>query len=177
MVRARPDRGAVDAEFDAFYRREIVSLRTLASALTGSLETGADLAHEAMLRAFGSWSRVSALDRPGAWVRRVLLNLATDTHRRRVREIRALDRVTAAPADSGTAEPGNTEFWGALRALPERQRLAAALYYVDDLSVDSIAAILDMSAGTVKSALFDARRALARTLATDDQLEVRGADD
>ena len=41
----------VGSSFDDLYRREIGSLRTLAAGLTGSRDVGADLAHEAMLRA------------------------------------------------------------------------------------------------------------------------------
>ena len=38
------------------------------------------------------------------------------------------------------------------------------LYYADDRSVDEIADLLDVSAGTVKTTLFKARRSLARHL-------------
>ena len=50
-----------------------------------------------------------------------------------------------------------------MRALPERQRAAVALHYLDDLPVDEIAEILDVTAGTVKTSLFKARQSLART--------------
>lgn len=167
-MQQRPDRPPVDVGFDGLYRREIASLRTLAAALTGSRELGADLAHEAMVRAFRDWDRVGKLERPGAWVRRVVLNLATDVHRRRVRELRAIERLsvheTAAPA-----EPADDAFWRAVRALPEMQRHAAALFYVDDLSVDRIAEVLGVGSGTVKKALFQARGNLARTMGTDTE--------
>lgn len=39
-----------------------------------------------------------------------------------------------------------------------------ALHYLDDLSVDDIAAALDISAGTVKTSLHRARHTLALTL-------------
>ncbi|MFZ4812729.1 MAG: RNA polymerase sigma factor, partial [Ilumatobacteraceae bacterium] len=63
------------------------------------------------------------------------------------------------------------EFWRALRALPDLQRNAAVLFYVDDLSVERIAEILQVAAGTVKKGLFNARKNLAQSLGTDD-LEV-----
>lgn len=40
------------ADFDEVYRRELVPVAAVAIALTGDRETGVDLTHEAMLRAY-----------------------------------------------------------------------------------------------------------------------------
>jgi RNA polymerase sigma-70 factor (ECF subfamily) len=156
-----------DVEFEDLYRRELRTMIALATSLTGNREVGVDLAHEAMLRAYRDWAKVGARDRPGAWVRRVVINLAIDHARRRQRERRALARLQPAPP----MEPGDPEsarFWAAVRALPERQRAAVALHYLDDLSVDEIAEILDVTGGTVKTSLFKARQSLARTLRAEE---------
>ena len=50
-----------------------------------------------------------------------------------------------------------------LDQLPPRQRTVASMYYVDDRSTDDIAAALDISAGTVKSQLAEARARLRRS--------------
>jgi RNA polymerase sigma-70 factor, ECF subfamily len=154
------------AGFEEVYRRELVPISAVAIALTGDRELGADLAHEAMLRAFRDWQRVGAMDRPGAWIRRVVINLARDLHRRRERETRALRRLhrrEAAPA----ADPDG-RFWRAVGDLPERQREAVVLRYVEDLPVGEIATVLDVSDGTVKTSLSRARRTLARSLDLED---------
>ena len=44
-----------------------------------------------------------------------------------------------------------------LDQLPQRQREVARLFYVDDRSVDDIARQLDVTSGTVKSYLAEAR--------------------
>lgn len=49
--------------------------------------------------------------------------------------------------------------------LPEREILT--LYFLDDLSIDEIAELLHIPAGTVKSRLFKARRDLRRVLETE----------
>ena len=157
--------GAV--EFEDVYRRELHTMVALGTSLTGSREAGVDLAHEAMLRAYRSWSKVRAMDRPGAWIRRVLINLAIDWHRRSGRERRAVARIAPAPPVE-LADPVSTCFWAAVRALPERQRAAVALYYLEDLGVDQIAEILEVSAGTVKTSLFKARRSLERALHVEE---------
>jgi RNA polymerase sigma-70 factor, ECF subfamily len=120
-----------------------------------------------MLRAYRDWSRISRLERPGAWIRRVVINLATDVHRRHVREMRAVERLPMADVVRA-ADPVDDGFWRALRSLPTAQRHAAVLFYVDDLGVDQIAEILQVGSGTVKKALFDARKNLARALGAHD---------
>ncbi len=139
----------------------------LGTSLTGSREAGADLAHEAMLRAYRSWSTVGSLDRPGAWIRRVVINLSIDWQRRRGRERRAVARLAPAPTVE-LADPASTQFWAAVRALPERQRAAVALYYIEDLGVEQIAEILEVTSGTVKTSLFKARRSLERALRLEE---------
>src|SRR5262245_10209430 len=155
------------SEFEDVYRRELRSMVALGTSLTGSREVGHDLAHEAMLRAYRAWSKVGTLDRPGAWIRRVLINLAIDHGRRRNRERRALTRLTPAPPLEHS-DPTSARFWAAVRALPERQRAAIALHYLDDLSIDEIAEILDVTAGTIKTSLFKARHSLAVSLRAEE---------
>ena len=162
---------ADDSAFEAMYRRELHVLNALATSLTGSRELGADLAQEAMMRAYHSWSTVGALDRPGAWTRRVLINLAIDTHRRRAREARACGSAAGPSEPVEPADGGSDQFWHAVRALPERQRAAVALHYVDDLSVAEIADIMEITPGTVKTSLFMARRSLAAALGAEEVVE------
>jgi RNA polymerase sigma-70 factor (ECF subfamily) len=54
----------------------------------------------------------------------------------------------------------------ALRALPFQQREVIALFYLADLSVQEIAATLNVADGTVKSRLNRGRTALADLLET-----------
>jgi RNA polymerase sigma-70 factor (ECF subfamily) len=131
--------------------------------MTADRDTGADVAHEAFLRAFREWSRVSSLDRPGAWVRRAAINLATDVQRRRRRERRALTRVQARSRPDSAVGVDET-FWALVRRLPESQRVATVLRYAGDFSVEQIADVMQVSEGAVRAALFKARRSLAADL-------------
>lgn len=158
-----PVDAAAEEGFEAMYRRELTSMVALGASLTGSRDTGADLAHEAMVRAYRSWSAVGAMDRPGAWVRRVLINLAIDRHRRAARERALAHRLRS---EHTAAAPDVDEFWATVRCLPDRQRVAIALRYIDDMTVEQIAEVLDVSAGTVKTTLFRAHKTLAATLRT-----------
>jgi RNA polymerase sigma-70 factor, ECF subfamily len=152
---------ASDETYDETYHRELPAIVALTVAMTGDREAGVDLAQEAMLRAYRAWSKVGRLDRPGAWIRRVAINLALDARKRRRREQRGVVRLAARASDAPAHEPTDEQFWDAVRALPERQRAAVALHYLEDMAVADVAEVLDVAAGTVKSALFAARRTLA----------------
>jgi RNA polymerase sigma-70 factor (sigma-E family) len=155
-------------EFEEFFRAQHPRLVAIALALSGDVEAARDAAQEALLRAFRDWPRVVALDLPSAWVRRVVVNLVIDGRRRRSREERTAERVhdVAARVDDAPMEASPT--WRAVRRLPERQRAAVVLRYVDDLPVSDIATILRVTDGTVKSSLHAARRTLQEQLVEED---------
>jgi RNA polymerase sigma-70 factor (ECF subfamily) len=149
--------------FEDFFRDEFPRLVPMLHALTGDRGAAEDLAQEALSKAQRDWRRISAYDRPGAWVRRVALNAASNAVRRRGREARALGLV-------GVAEPrtelpaGDDVLWRVVRELPEQQRWAVVLHYVEDRPVAEVATILECSEGTAKTHLSRARTTLARRL-------------
>jgi RNA polymerase sigma-70 factor (ECF subfamily) len=61
----------------------------------------------------------------------------------------------------------HTELREVLVQLPLRQRTAVTLYYLADLSVAEIAAVMNVSEGSVNRHLFRAREALHDTLEAD----------
>jgi len=162
--RPSPGRG----DFEAFYRAELPRLVALARGLCGSAAAD-DVAQEAMLAAYRRWPHVSDLERPDAWVRRTCANLAVSTFRRRMVELRALGRLGQRRTESVGLAAGADEFWSHVRRLPARQAQVIALHYLFDLSVDDVAATLEVSPGTVKTHLSRARAQLARTLELEDE--------
>ena len=105
-------------------------------------------------------------------MRRVTANLATSGLRRKVVEAKALVRLTARREPALDPLPAdNAEFWRVVRALPQRQAQAVALYYLEDLSIAQTAVVLDCAEGTVKAHLAKARRTLARRLHLDTEEE------
>lgn len=153
--------------FNAFYRRELPALVALAAAIAGH-ERAEDLAQEALLRAHREWDRITRYDKPGAWARRVVINLATSTQRRLGAERRALARV-GARRQLDAPPPEVDGFWSLVRTLPPRQAAAVALHYLDDLSIAEIAAALDCAEGTAKAHLHKARQSLAARLAEHEE--------
>jgi DNA-directed RNA polymerase specialized sigma24 family protein len=72
--------------FDAFYASEYRRVVALAYALLGNRVAAEDVAQETFLVTFRLWEQVSGYEKPRAWVRRVLVNRATSSLRRRPAE-------------------------------------------------------------------------------------------
>ena len=152
-------------DFETFYVQTGRRMLSLASSLTGSWGDAEDLVQEAYVAAHRRWRVVGGYDDPAAWVRRVIANRAISRWRRLGREINVRERLAARSRQASSEVEGvDVAFWDAVRALPRQQAAAVALYYVEDLSVDAIAGLLGCSAGTVKTQLFRARRALGERL-------------
>jgi RNA polymerase sigma-70 factor (ECF subfamily) len=165
----RPPAKEPPERFEDFYAAEYRSLFGLAYALSGDRWTAEDIVQEAFLAAHRSWERISAYERPDAWIRRVVANLSASSLRRRGVEMKALARIalrrsSAMPELSAATQ----EFWLAVRALPRRQAQAVALFYLEDRPIAEIADILDMAPGTVKKHLHDGRQTLARRLQLEE---------
>jgi RNA polymerase sigma-70 factor (ECF subfamily) len=168
---------AAPLDFDDLYRREWHPLVAFAWSLTGSWAVAEDLVQDAFTDTYRRWDEVARLDRPGAWVRRAVLNRSVSQHRRRDVETRGRARLgslrtveddradTDRTGDGAAGRVGDPAFWAAVRSLPDRQRAAVALHYLEDRSVAEIAEVLDCSAATVKVHLHRGRRALAARLA------------
>lgn len=157
--------------YEEFFADEYPRLVPMLHALTGDRGRAEDLAQEALARAHRDWHRISGFERPGAWSRRVAINLAANHARSSRREKRALRRVDEPPP--GQLSPADEQLWALVRELPDQQRAAVVLHYVDDLSVARVAEILEVGDGTVKTHLSRARAALARRLAEADPEEHR----
>jgi RNA polymerase sigma-70 factor, ECF subfamily len=151
--------------FDAFFAREYRALVGLAVVLSGDRDAAEDIAQDALMAAHRKWDELAAYDKPGAWVRRVVANLAVSSIRRRAREVRAVTRLghqresTIAPL-----EPEDESFWAAVRALPRRQAQCMALLTLEDRSVAEIAETLAIAPSTVRVHLHQTRIQLARRL-------------
>jgi RNA polymerase sigma-70 factor (ECF subfamily) len=170
MLTAVTEPGRVEAvDFGDFYAREYGRIVALAFALTGDRGGAEDAAQDAFLAAHRDWDRIGRYDRPGAWVRRVVLNRAKTGSVRRGRESRALARFAATAPEAVEDRVDDTDaFWAAVRTLPAQQRQCVVLHYVDDLDAVSIGAVLGLAPSTVRVHLHRARTRLAELLALEE---------
>lgn len=149
---------SAERRFEAFVARSATSLLRTAWLLTGDHGAAEDILQTALERCARRWGRLSG--DPEGYARRIVVNLARDSWRRKRRHPQALP-ITLEPAvaDSAGAVILRDALIQALRTLPHRQRSVLVLRYFLDLDEVTIAAILDISVGTVKSST---SRALAR---------------
>lgn len=156
---------AIPGSFDAFYRSEFPRLVNIAYALSGSRLAAEDLAQDALVAAHRDWHRVGVLDRPGAWTKRVVINKAASLYQRRLAELRAVARLGPFRGSLPLGLEAESEhLWREVRRLPRRQAQAIALFYVDDMTVASIAETMECTESTVKVHLHRARQTLASCL-------------
>lgn len=155
--------------FETFFRREFPKMVAVAYAISGSRWAAEELAQEACLRAFRSWDSVSRYDKPGAWLRRVTINLANSLVRRRVSEAKALQRQFIGQIEMIDAHPvEEEEFWGQVKSLPRRQREVIVLHYVDGMDAGEIADVLNISESSVRTHLQRGRETLVRKVDSGD---------
>lgn len=166
--RSSPDT-AFRQSFETFYDRELKAVIGLAFVLSGSRSGAEDLAQDAFLAAYRHWDRIAGYDDPGAWVRRVVANRAVSRFRRTAAEARALLRIGSPERLVPEPVAESDEIWRQVRRLPNRQRQAIALRYLDRRSIADIASILQCSENTVKTHLLRAKQELARRLQLDEE--------
>jgi RNA polymerase sigma factor (sigma-70 family) len=161
---------AAAASFDRFYNLEFPKMVNLAYARSGSRMAAEDLAQEAMVIAYRHWEEVGTLERPGAWVRRVLLRRAASAFHRRKAEARALLRLAPLRSEPpGILGPEAREFWQAVRGLPKRQAEALILHYLEDMPIVEVGMVMGCSPNTVKVHLHRGRKALAEQFDAEEQ--------
>jgi RNA polymerase sigma-70 factor, ECF subfamily len=154
--------------FEAFYLREYPQVVGLLHGLLGSRLVAEELAQETFLVAYRDWDRVSRLDNPRAWVRKVAINQRGSFLRGYLRQqTRDRDAVVRDEDDSIKLADDHAEVWQAVRTLPPLQAQVIALHYYEDYSVAQVAAALGKAPGTIKAQLHQGRRKLARLLGAE----------
>ncbi|HEY3163712.1 MAG TPA: RNA polymerase sigma factor [Candidatus Limnocylindrales bacterium] len=157
--------------FESIVRARMDAVYRLTNAILGNEADARDAAQETFVAA---WRQISGLREPEkfeAWLQRIAVNAARQTHRsrgrRRIREIPSSTVVALSERAGETASDDAAILDAALGRLPIDQRAILVLHHLDGRSVAEIAAILDVPDGTAKSRLFHARRALAAALERD----------
>jgi RNA polymerase sigma-70 factor (ECF subfamily) len=145
------------------------AVRRVTRAILGNADDADDAAQDALLLALVKLDQYDRTRRFGPWLMRIVTNAAIDRRRRRrVREAAVLDDNLAADGPLPDAEVErqalSERLQAALRELPERYRAAVVLFDVEGYSHAEIAEMLGVAPGTVRSAVFHARRRLRRLL-------------
>ncbi len=131
-----------------------------------------DVAQEALLRAYRRFDRLRDRNRFRAWLVRISFRLALDrlraSKRREQRDGNWIQPARRLPGASAEELAASSEFQDhlerALEELPDKLRLVLLLSAMEGYTIDEVAAMLGVPAGTVKSRIFVARKRVAEKL-------------
>jgi RNA polymerase sigma-70 factor (sigma-E family) len=149
--------------FDEFAGRRLPAVLRFATALTGDPDLAKDLVQEVLIRASSRWQEIGQLDRPEAYIRKMVVNEYLSWRRRSWRLIpsgmngRAIERPSPDPAD-GYVE--RQALLAELAKLTRRQRTALVLRYYEGYSDAEIADVMGCAPSTVRGHVFTALAAL-----------------
>ena len=153
------ERVSLGVKFEEYVLARGIALVRFARLLTGDEHLAEDLVQDVLTRAYAQWRRVSELDRPDLYVRRMVVN----GHHSWRRRLANHEIAVAAVRDSTTGRDTAAEsaerdaVWRLVRQLSPRQRTVIVLRYYEDYDDATIADLLQCSAGTVRT---QAKRAL-----------------
>jgi RNA polymerase sigma-70 factor (ECF subfamily) len=135
--------------------------------LTSSDDAASDLAQDTWLKVLRG---IASLREPAslrAWLFGIARRVAMDRLRRQyvrtedatavIEDLAVQEADTDLEADLAALEAG-------MHSLPLREREMLALFYLRELTIEQIAALLEVPQGTVKSRLFRARQLLRQSL-------------
>jgi RNA polymerase sigma-70 factor, ECF subfamily len=130
-----------------------------------------DLAQVSFVKAWQALPRFDGRAALSTWLYTIVRNTCLSELRKRGRTV-SLDELIAgddeapglqfaAPHDREGQAAAEYDATQLLAALPEPYRRVVTLFYLEERSVEEVAALLAMPVGTIKSVLFRARRQLA----------------
>ena len=122
-----------------------------------------DVVQEALISALGAYPELPAGSNVRAWLWTIARNKAIDRHRRRARRPQTSELPSGEmPGEPGLdgREPPDDQLWGAVRRLPDGQRLAVVLRFVDDLGYEQIGEACGCSPGAARQRVYEGLQAL-----------------
>ncbi len=145
--------------FEDWVRSRLAGLMRFAMVLCCDAGLAEDVVQEVLVKAYQRWDTIERLDRPEAYVRRMIVNEHLNWRRKWARYLPSASVGATEPvADFADENAERAELLAELAKLPPRQRAVLALRYYAGLSDAEIAETLSCRPSTVRS---QAARALA----------------
>jgi len=150
------------------YRRRVFGL---AFSILRDRAAAEDLAQEVFVKLWQALPRYDGRAQLSTWIYAITRNASVSALRARRRTLSmsdhaVRDEVEGLPGGQAPA-PVDAGLRRAVEALPEKQRLAITLYYLDERPVEEVAEMMGLPANTVKTHLHRARASLAAALAAE----------
>jgi RNA polymerase sigma-70 factor (ECF subfamily) len=169
------------ARFEAFVRLHQHMVFSTAVRLLGRSAEAEDVSQDVFLKAYEHFDRIGDSPTAAGWLRTVTRNACLNhltRYRARWRLFSEIGRegedfagehgVAVQPFEAGRGrEDEASRLEGALRGLPDAQRVPLVLYHFEDASYEEIAQTLGVSLGKVKTDIHRGREALKALLTRD----------
>ncbi len=162
---------ALEREFETRVQESLRLAFRVALSVLRQREDAEDVAQQAFLRAHRSFTAIRDRERFRAWLVRTTFRLALDRMRGERRRTRREDAAALdAPFETASMEGAalrdelRAQVTQAVAALPEKLRLVMVLVAIEEQDLASVARLLELPEGTVKSRLHRARKELAEKL-------------
>ena len=162
--------------FAEFAHARSAALHRAAYLMVGDEQLAQDLVQEALTKTYVAWPRLRDPGKAEAYTRKAITTTAITWFRRKGWDNeRPAERLPEA-AGRGHADDvvDRTTVWGAIQALPPRQRAALVLRYYEDQTEAQTAEALGCAVGTVKSQVSAALAALRARLGDEVELVTNG---
>ncbi len=137
------------------------SLRRFLLSLCGDPAEADDIAQDALMNAYVASASFRGAARFSTWLFRVAYNCFIDRVRKRKIQTSPLDHPAAQAVPGVEATDGrfrHEDLHRAIGQLPDKERAALLLFYMEDKPVKEIAAILEMPSGSVRAYLSRGRQ-------------------
>jgi RNA polymerase sigma-70 factor (sigma-E family) len=155
--------------FADFAGDSLPALSRYAYALTGNQHASEDLVQDTLVKLAGSWRRVRDDGNPLGYARVVMFRTFVSRWRGlRRRPVVAPYEDHPAAGDQFSDVDTRDAIWRALAGIPRLQRAVLVLGYLDDLTDEEIAVVLERRPSTVRSLRFRGLRALRERLGSPD---------
>jgi RNA polymerase sigma-70 factor (sigma-E family) len=156
--------------FDEFAGARLPAVLRFATALTGDSELAKDVVQEVLIRVSGRWQEIGQLDRPEAYVRKMVVNEYLSWRRRSWRLIPS--GMSSHLPGSSVPDPADgynerQALLAELAKLSGLRRTALVLRYYEGLSYAEIADVMGCTQSTVRGHVFKALAALRIELDID----------
>ncbi len=158
----------LEREFEDRLRESTTLAFRVAYGVLRHRQDAEDVAQEAFAKAYRSFNQLRDRDRFRAWLTRMTWRLAIDRWRSDRRRTAREQSVEFADAPSTEEVAVSRErvkrLWEAIDALPEKLRIVVVLGAIEGHDIRTMARLLELPEGTVKSRLYLARKGLAESL-------------
>lgn len=154
--------------FEDFVASRLPALLRHATVLAGDPHVAEDVVQDVLVVAHARWARISRLDAPESYLRKMIVNELVSTRRRMIARMRReRGHPPPGPADHSEHVVQRSALVQLIRRLPPRQRIVIALRYFEDMADADIAEVLGCSLGTVRSQASRAIRTLRESAALE----------